>query len=205
KTHLFEPRRYSRIRCCLEREIESRHDVPGTHQHGALNHVVQLPHVPRPQVLSQRIERLGREAHDRPPVTLAMQFQKVLGQHGNVFDTIAQRRQANLDRVETEQQVLTKTSLRHFRMKIRICRRQQTHIHFLRLRRSDALKLTGLQYAQQLRLKIQWYVPNLVEKQCAAIGKLETPDPIALRISERTAHVSEQFTLKYAFSERACV
>src|SRR6185503_5102828 len=108
----------------------------------------------------------------------------MLGEHGNVFDTIAQRRQANLDRVETEKQVLTKTSLRHFRMKIRIRRRQQTHMHFLSLRRSDALKLTGLEHSQQLRLQIQRYVSNFVEKQRSAICEFETPDTITLRIRE---------------------
>jgi hypothetical protein len=62
-----------------------------------------------------------------------MQLQKVFRQHGDIFDTIAQRRQPNLNRVEPEQQVLPKTALPHFRMQIRIRRRQQTHVYLLRL------------------------------------------------------------------------
>src|SRR6185295_12096968 len=105
-------------------------------------------------MLSQRIDCFRRKAHDRTAVTLAMQLQEVLGQYRNVFDTIAQWWQSNLHRVETEQQILTKTSLRDFRMQIGISRRQQPHVHLLRLRRSNTLKLACLEYTQQLRLQI---------------------------------------------------
>src|SRR6185436_2700392 len=44
ETHLFEACGQTRVRCRFEREIESRHDLPGTHQHRALDHVVQLTH-----------------------------------------------------------------------------------------------------------------------------------------------------------------
>ncbi len=89
----------------------------------------------------------------------------MLGQHRNVLEAIAQWRQTNLDCVETEKQILTKTSLRYFSVQIGVCRRQQTHVDLLRLRRSDAFKLTRLQHAQQLRLQIQRHVSDLVEKE----------------------------------------
>jgi hypothetical protein len=53
-----------------------------------------------------------------------MNPQKMLGQHGNVFEPVAQRRQTNLDRVQTKQKVLAKTSRRHLGVQIRIRRRQ---------------------------------------------------------------------------------
>src|SRR5688572_8795489 len=105
-------------------------------------------------MMPQSVQRLGRETDDRPAITFAMNLEEMLCQNGNVFESIAQRWQANFHRVESKQQVLAKTSLRHFRVQIGVCRRQQAHVHLLRLRRTDTLKLTRLDHAQQLRLQV---------------------------------------------------
>src|SRR5688572_9104161 len=134
-----------------------------------------------------------------------MHFQKVLRQYRNVVSALAQRRQLNLDGVESKQEILAKPSLGHFSMQVSIRRRQQTHIHLLRLRRSDSLKITRLQHTQQLRLQVQRYVSNLVEKQRTAVRELETSDTIALRISKRTTHVSKQFAFENTFRKSTSV
>jgi hypothetical protein len=54
--------------------------------------VVQLADIARPQMMTQRVERFRREAHDRTAVTFTMQFQKMLSEDGNIFESIAERR-----------------------------------------------------------------------------------------------------------------
>src|SRR5687767_2251062 len=134
-----------------------------------------------------------------------MYFQKVLSEDRNVFSTLAQGRQLDLDRVETKQQIPAKAPLGHFRMQVGIRRRQQSHIHLLRLGRSDSLKITRLQHSQQLRLQVQRHVSNLVEKQRSAVCEFKTSNTIALRVSERTTHVPKQFAFENTFRERAGV
>src|SRR5688500_9196174 len=134
-----------------------------------------------------------------------MHFQKVLRQYRNVVSALAQRRQLNLDGVESKQQILAKPSLGHFSMQVGIRRRQQSHIHLLRLGRSDSLKITRLQHSQQLRLQVQRHVSNLVEKQRSAVCEFKTSNTIALRVSKRTTHVPKQFAFENTFRERAGV
>src|SRR5215208_1091090 len=129
----------------------------------------------------------------------------MLSQHRDVFDAIAQRRQPDLHCVETEEQVLPKTSVSNFRMQIGIGSRQQPHVYLLRLRRSNALKLAGFQHAQQLRLKIQRNVSDFVEKQRPAVCELEASNTIALRVGKRAAHVAKQLAFENTLSQRSRV
>ena len=64
----------------LQRQIESRHHIAGTHQQRALNHVIQFAHIAGPGVLAQRVKRLRRESHRPATVTLAVLPQEMFGQ-----------------------------------------------------------------------------------------------------------------------------
>ena len=123
----------------------------------------------------------------------------------NVFAPLAQRRQMNLDRVETEQQILPESSCRDFRVEVGVGRRDQPHVGLARPRRSETLELAGLEHAQQLLLLAERHVGDLVEEQRAAVGHLESPDAILLRIGERALHMAEELALEDAFRDAAGV
>src|SRR5205807_3787103 len=84
-------------------------------------------------------------------------------------------------------------------------RREQAHVGAPRLRRADALELSGLKHAQEFRLEVDGHVRYLVEEECAAVGQLEATDAVCLRVCERASDVAEEFRLKSSLGERARV
>src|SRR6185295_3274280 len=75
----------------------------------------------------------------------------------------------------------------------------------LRLQRADALDLSRLENAQQLRLHGQRQLADLVEEQRAAVGRLEQPRLVVGRAGERAAHVPEQLALEQRFDDGGAV
>src|SRR2546430_13322350 len=90
-------------------------------------------------------------------------------------------------------------------MDVRVRGRDDAHAHALRLGRADALELARLEHAQQLRLLRQGQIRNLVEKQRPALGELEPPDAIHLRVGEGPLHVPEQLALEQSVGNPAQV
>ena len=76
-----------------------------------------------------------------------------------------------------QEQIEMELALRHGRVEVAMGRREQTDIDRLGLRRADRAYRALLQDAQQLDLECQRHVADLVEKQRAAIGGLEQPNP----------------------------
>ena len=97
----------------------------------------------------------------------------MLGEQRQVFAAIAQRRQADFDRVESEQQVLAEPAAVHFLVQIGIGRGDDPGIHPARARRSQPLELAGLDHPQQLGLLAERHVGDLVEEERALVGELE--------------------------------
>src|SRR5437660_8005953 len=123
---------------------------------------------------------------------------EMAGLQVNVRAPLAQRWQAEFDGIEAKQQVLPEFPRRRFGMDVRVRGRDDPNVHALRLGGADALELTRLEHAQQLRLLRQRQVRDLVEKQRAALGELEPPDAIDLRVGEGALHVPEQLAFEQA-------
>src|SRR5215212_8029613 len=96
--------------------------------------------------------RRGIERGQVLAVALRVMREKVRGERRDVLAAIAQRREADLDGVQPEQQVLAKTPRRDFIFERCIGRGDQAHVDAPRLRRTDALELARLDNAQKLCL-----------------------------------------------------
>ena len=68
--------------------------------------MIQLADVARPGVLEQHLHGAALEAGQPLAIALRVLPEKVLREQRQVFAPVAQRRQADLDRVQPEQQVL---------------------------------------------------------------------------------------------------
>src|SRR5579875_2296260 len=58
----------------------------------ALDHIAQFPHVARPRILHEGIQRLAADFNMGAPVLTPEAQQKFLNQYGNIFPAVAQRR-----------------------------------------------------------------------------------------------------------------
>jgi hypothetical protein len=80
-------------------------DLPGLHQHRALDAVLQLAHVARPLVVHQRRHGLVAQLDAGLVLLRAVQGDEVLRERRDVLGTIAQRRHEDLDDVQAEEQI----------------------------------------------------------------------------------------------------
>src|SRR5207253_2889356 len=150
EAHLVERR--GTVRPGAEPQVARSYRALLGHQHGPLDRVVELPHVPGPGIRPEGLHRVRREAANRLPVTRGVAAPEMAGEQGNVLAPLAQRWQAEFDRIEAKQQVLSEFPRRRFGMDVGVRGRDDADVHALRLGRADALELARLEHAQQLRL-----------------------------------------------------
>src|SRR5438105_15097175 len=116
---------------------------------------------------------------------------KVAGQVRNILTAFTQRRQADLEGIDTEIKVFTKlVALDHF-TQIAIGGAQHADIRAKRLGLAHAANLAGFQETQQLDLDVLVEFADFIEKQCAAIGHFKEALMIAFGAGERTAPMAE--------------
>ena len=169
------------------------------HEDAPLDGVIELADVARPWMIEERLECRGFETGQRLAVTLGMLPEKIRGERRDVFAPLPQRRQANFDGVDPEQQVLPETSSGHFVAENRVRRRHDADVDVAGARGADALEVARFEDAQQLRLKIDRHVRDLVEEECASVGHLESADAVGLGIGEGAFDMTEELALEDAF------
>ena len=91
------------------------------------------------------------------------------------------------------QQVFAEQPLAHALLEILMRRGDDAYVRFQRRVAADAVILAVGQHPQQANLQVRRHVADLVQKQRAALGLLESPATRVLRAGERTALVPEQF------------
>src|SRR4051812_596732 len=199
EAHVLETR--GRLARRPQPEVPRTDGVSLRHQHGALHRVIELADVARPAVIEQELHRTGVEAREVLAVSLRMLLEEVTREQRHVFAALAHGRKVDLDRVQTEQQVLPESPSRHFLVEVGIGGREDPDVHATRPRRSDTLEFTRLEHAQQLGLEAERDVRDLVEEERAAVRELEASHAVCLRVGERTFHVAEELAFEYAFRE----
>jgi hypothetical protein len=73
------------------------------------------------------------------------------------------------------------------------------------LRAADALDVAAIEHAQQLRLKFECELADLVEDQRPTVRSLERASARGARAGERTGFVSEQLDLEEVAGNRAAI
>src|SRR5690606_21334783 len=136
------------------------------------------------------------------PELRAIAIEEEPGEDPDVAATLAQRRDAQREHVEAVIQVGAEPALRDLRREIAVRRRDDANVHLQRRVGADALDLAFLQRAQELGLRAERQLADLVEEQRAAIGELELTGTVRDRTGERAAHVAEQLALDHALGKR---
>src|SRR5436190_19433025 len=116
----------------------------------------------------------------------------MIGEQGDVFSSLTQRRQRDGNDVQTIVQIFAKAAGRDPAAQVDIGRRHDAHVHDSSLVRAHTFDLTLLQGTQQLDLGERRQVPYFVEEQGAAIGGLEQASPRCRSSREGAAYVAEQ-------------
>src|ERR1700691_4076147 len=90
-------------------------------------------------------------------------------------------------------------------MKIAVCGGNHAHVHTQRTAAPYRLKLVFLQDAKQLHLRLQAKLPDFIQEDRAAVGKLEAADASLERPREGPFHMPKQFALYQTSRDGAAV
>src|SRR5947208_6181343 len=161
------------------------------HEHSSLDRVIELPHITGPRMAEQQLHGIWREFLRRFAVAGGVAAQEIRGEQRDIGAPLAQRRESDLDRVETKQQILAEAPGFHLGLDVGVGGCDDAYVRTPRARGAYALVLAGLEHAQQLRLLRHRQIRDLVEEQRAALGELEATDAIRLRVGERATHMPE--------------
>ena len=163
----------------------------------------ELADVERPSVAKHQPERVELEADalDRR----GPRAQNRADEKPEILAALPQRGNPQAEQAEPREQVLAKPSLGDEIMEAPVGRRHHAHVHGdlpLAPQRPD---LMVLEDAQQLDLKTQRHLPDLVEEQRASLGGADQPLPLALGAREGSADVAEQLVLEQALRQGRAV
>src|SRR6266853_1669001 len=160
--------------------------------HGALDHVLQLAHIPWPVVRLQQLQRLLADGADALPGLLGVTLDQVLRQDRNVVPALAQGRDPDGKDVQPIEEVLTKPTTLDSGLEIAVRRGDDTHIDGNRMSAPQAFDLAFLKYAQQGDLGLGGELPDFVQEDGAAVRGLEPPESPLEGAGERSLVVAEQ-------------
>ena len=116
-------------------------------------------------------------------------------QQRDVFLALPQRRQRQLDHIQPVIKVAPEPALVHHRSQIlmRGCQDARTNRH--RVVAAERAHLFFLQCAQQLGLKIERQLGNLIQKNRAAAGRHQKAIIRPMRTGEGALHMAKEFAL----------
>src|SRR5215467_7241292 len=124
------------------------------HEYRAFYRVIQFAYIAGPGMFLKQLHGARIEAGDLLSVALCVNSDKMLCKQRNVLTPLAQRRQMNFDRIQTEQKIRAEAAGLGFSLEIGIGCRQDADIDAAASGRTDALEFSSFENSEQLRLLI---------------------------------------------------
>ncbi len=120
----------------------------------------------------------------------------MVGEQRDVVLALAQRRQIDVDDVDSVEQFLAEAAGLDLGFEIFIGGAQHAHVERHRIVGAERVCLALLQRAQQLDLQRERQLADLVEQDGALVGGLQQADLVLAGAGERAALVAEQLALE---------
>src|SRR5262249_21233789 len=140
---------------------------------GALDHVLQLAHVARKAPPLEGLDGAGLEALGLEAVLLAERGQERFGERAQILDPLAERRALDREDVEPEIEVLAEAAEAHFFGDVLVGRGEHADVDVKHALAAEAADLARLKRAEDLGLRGEIHVADLVEEECAGVRLLE--------------------------------
>src|SRR5438876_2269562 len=163
---------------------------------GALDRVLELPHVSRPGIARERRHGVGGDGLDALVHATRELLHEVSDERRNVLWPLAERWKRDREDVQAIVQIVPERAGGDhlFEVPVRGC--DYSDVDALRTRATEPLELPLLEHPQQLRLQLERDVADLVEEERSAVGQLETADPLRDGPGESAALVAEELALE---------
>ncbi len=171
------------------------------HDGGSFDHVKEFADITGPLVLLEDLARGGREP-PRAAETLVHPGDEVIRQRIDVAPPLAKRRQQQPDRGQTVEQVLAEEALLHHGLEVPVRGGQHPHVDPDLRGGADTPKRRRIEHTQQLDLRREAHLADLVEENRPPVCHLEQPGFRAIRAGEGAALVPEQLALQQTLLQR---
>src|SRR6267378_1045896 len=170
-----------------------------------LDNVLQLAHVAGPRVADEQVHRLGRDAFGRLAESPGEATDEERHELGDLLDALAQRRRTDREDAQPVEEVVAKPAAPHRVLEIAIGGRDDTDVGARGRAGADGLEFPLLQHAEELHLRVERELADLVEENRAAVGDLEASQSAFERARERALQVPEELALHQTRRDRAAV
>src|SRR5262249_43495602 len=160
--------------------------------HGTLDDVLQLPDVSGPRVGFEQLRALHADATELPSSSRRESIDEVLDQEWDVLAPFTQGWDADGKDVQAIEQVLPETPLRDLRLQISVRGTDDTNVGRQGLAAPDSLELLFLEHTEQLGLRLDGKLGDLVEEERSTVGQLEPSEATLQRAGEGSLLVTEQ-------------
>jgi hypothetical protein len=140
----------------VKREVRRADHVITREDHGPLDEVLELSHVPRVVVAEQQLPGRARQSGDRLPVRLGERPHEVVDQGRDVFPPLPERRDDDRHDVNAVVQVIPEPPRLHEDREVSVRRRDEPHVHGDRPAGADALELVLLEHREELDPRLPW-------------------------------------------------
>ncbi len=189
----------------LELQVDRLELWPLAHQQRVVQCVLQFPDVSGPGVLEQAVRGARAQADAVPPELLRVPIQEVLGERRDVTRALTKRRHHERADLQSIVEVFAKPPGADRGAQIHVGGSDQANVDRDRGARADARDFAFLKHTQQLDLRGEREVPNLIQEQRAAVGCFEPAALRQVRAGEGAFLVTEQLALQQIFGEGARV
>ena len=127
------------------------------------------------------------------------------GQQIDVIETLAQGRQPHLKDIEPVVEIFAQLTATHRVHRLAIGRGNDPHVGLEGLVRADPHERSSLEHPQQLDLKIERHLGDLIEEQRAAVRPLEKAAMLPDRPGKAALLVTEEFALNQLRRDRTAI
>src|SRR6185436_14902782 len=147
---------------------------------------------------------VARPLHGPPELAVPVS-DEVVDERRNVLRPLAERRDDELERVQTEVEILAEPLLPDHRLEIAIGRRDDARVHGDVDGAAHAPKPLHLEGAEELRLEVRAHLADLVQEERAEMGHLHEALLRLLGVGEGARLVSEELALEEILRNGATV
>src|SRR5262249_2306502 len=149
-----------------------------------LDRVLELADVARPSVREELLHRAGGDAERRAVSSPTRLGEERPRQRRDLAAAVSERRKDHLGRAQAEEEVLPESPPLHLFLEVLVGRAARADVDRALLPLAEPEDLLGLQPPQQLGLRRERELAELVEKDRPAGAALEEPRLRALRAGE---------------------
>src|SRR5581483_8047854 len=185
--------------------LELLRAVAGGADHRRLDDVLELADVAGPLGGLERAEPAARDRDARQVMVLARAVTEVLGQLDDVLAALGERWHADRHDLEAVEEVFPEAVLADRRREVVIARSDDTDVGTDRLRPGERVVLLRLEELEELLLRADVEVADLVEEERAVLGGRDLALASSIGGRVRARHRPEELVLEERLRQRAAV